>query len=59
VDKAASFAENVDVEQEVSILRQIKHPNIVGMLAAHEGETKIFVVMELCVAPCFSRTPGE
>ena len=56
----------MDIAQEVRILSQIRHPNVVALYDAYEGETKIFLVMELYVTtlestraagPCRSSRP--
>ena len=39
----------MDIAQEVRILSKIRHPNVVALYDAYEGETKIFLVMELYV----------
>jgi len=46
IDKAASRAENVNVERELAILSQVKHRNIVSLHRAHDAGAKLLLIVD-------------
>lgn len=47
------------IDSEVSILKKVKHPNIIGLLDLFESESKLFLVMELYESANIRVTGGE
>ncbi|XP_076995962.1 serine/threonine-protein kinase DCLK2 isoform X2 [Tamandua tetradactyla] len=47
IDKAKCCGKEHLIENEVSILRQVKHPNIIMLVEEMETATELFLVMEL------------
>lgn len=47
IDIEQSHAENVAVDNEIQILKNLRHPNIIRLFDVYWGNTKIFLVMEL------------
>ncbi|KAF7267525.1 calcium/calmodulin-dependent protein kinase type 1-like [Rhynchophorus ferrugineus] len=47
IDKKALKGKEDSLENEIKVLRRLKHPNIVQLLETFEDKTKVFLVMEL------------
>ncbi|CAG9763126.1 unnamed protein product [Ceutorhynchus assimilis] len=47
IDKKALKGKEDSLENEIMILRKLKHPNIVQLLETFEDKTKVYLIMEL------------
>lgn len=47
IDKKALKGKEDSLENEVKVLRKLKHPNIVQLLETFEDRNKVYLVMEL------------
>ncbi|XP_022661482.1 calcium/calmodulin-dependent protein kinase type 1-like isoform X2 [Varroa destructor] len=47
IDKKALRGKEDSLENEVKVLRKLKHPNIVQLLETYEDKNKVYLVMEL------------
>ncbi|XP_060516074.1 calcium/calmodulin-dependent protein kinase type 1-like [Cylas formicarius] len=47
IDKKALKGKEDSLENEIKVLRRLKHPNIVQLLETFEDKTRVFLVMEL------------
>lgn len=47
IDKKALKGKEDSLENEVKVLRKLKHPNIVQLLETYEDKNKVYLVMEL------------
>jgi len=47
IDKTALKGKEDSLENEIKVLRRLKHPNIVQLLETYEDKSKVYLVMEL------------
>ncbi|XP_065566259.1 calcium/calmodulin-dependent protein kinase type 1-like [Artemia franciscana] len=47
IDKSALKGKEDSLENEINVLKRLKHPNIVQLIETYEDQTKYFLVMEL------------
>ncbi|XP_064486717.1 calcium/calmodulin-dependent protein kinase type 1-like [Ornithodoros turicata] len=47
IDKKALKGKEDSLENEIKVLRRLKHPNIVQLLETYEDKSKVYLVMEL------------
>lgn len=47
IDKKALKGKEDSLENEIKVLRRLKHPNIVQLLETFEDKTKVYLIMEL------------
>ncbi|CAN8004830.1 unnamed protein product [Ixodes pacificus] len=47
IDKKALKGKEDSLENEIKVLRRLKHPNIVQLLETYEDKNKVYLVMEL------------
>uniref|UniRef100_A0A1B6CC46 non-specific serine/threonine protein kinase n=1 Tax=Clastoptera arizonana TaxID=38151 RepID=A0A1B6CC46_9HEMI len=47
IDKSKCAGKEHMIENEVAILRSVRHPNIISLIAEHDTPTELYLVMEL------------
>lgn len=47
IDKKALKGKEESLENEITVLRRLRHPNIVNLLETYEDSSKVYLVMEL------------
>lgn len=51
--KAEVKSDEVDIWEEINLMKKISHPNIAQLYETFEDETKVFMVLELCQGGSF------
>lgn len=55
IDKSKCAGKEHMIENEVSILRSVQHPNIIRLVAEHDTPSELYLVMELVkVISCYT-----
>ncbi|CAH8438634.1 unnamed protein product [Dicrocoelium dendriticum] len=62
-ERTYSASERARLDREISILRLVKHPGIIELLAVAESPSYLFLITELCegdtLADCLDRLPNS
>lgn len=56
IDKSKCKGREQMIENEVEILRKVRHPNIIRLLAEFDTPTELYLIMELEASTCITVT---